>query len=64
MVERFGSRFGLATAAAVAGAWLLFPASVSGQNYVTQSVCPEDDHAKFHACASAPFRPSMSSIAW
>ena len=53
MVLRFGSRFGLATAVAVAGAWLFLPATVSGQNYVTQSVCPEDDHAKFHACATA-----------
>jgi hypothetical protein len=51
MVVRFRSRFGVAAAVAVAGACLLIPAPVSGQNYVTQSVCPEDDHAKFHACA-------------
>lgn len=49
-------RYALALSAALAVAWLLAPAAVHGQNYVTASVCPDDNHAAFHACAAAKLK--------
>lgn len=46
-------RFAVAGAAAATLACLLVPVTVSGQNYVTTSVCADDNHAAFHACATA-----------
>jgi hypothetical protein len=46
-------RFWVAGAVAVTVAYLLVPVTLSGQNYVTTSVCPDDNHAAFHACATA-----------
>ena len=46
-------RFAVAGAAAIGVACLLVPVTVSGQNYVTASVCPDDNHSAFHACATA-----------
>lgn len=46
-------RFAVAGSAAATLACLFVPVTVSGQNYVTQSVCADDNHAAFHACATA-----------
>jgi hypothetical protein len=52
-------RFGLAVVVA-----LLAPVPAAGQAFVTTSVCPDDNHAVFHACAveaAAAFTPARTS---
>ena len=43
--------FVAATAASIAIASFIVPDSAVAQSWVTDSVCPEDEHAVFHACA-------------